>query len=191
MAPQTQEKVKRRKKKAPRTEGKCPLQPITKCTVLTIPQVDISESEASDHERSPSPVNSTLPTKASSLATTEPITHPPTSDPETPTVTTENNTSKTDAEVTQVFTAYYMDHIVREFADDLDKIRASEDFSAGGESLEILIGALRSGVDGFGMEERRRVVGGGWAVVNQVMIDVYGVMGCWCGRVWIEVRAEE
>lgn len=48
-----------------------------------------------------------------------------------------------------------MDHVVREFADDLDRIRAADDFGEG--SLAILIQALQSGVEAFGEGERRRV----------------------------------
>ena len=49
-----------------------------------------------------------------------------------------------------------MQRATQEFAEDLDKIRGADDFKD--DSVGILVGALKQGVEGFSTEERRRVV---------------------------------
>ena len=51
-----------------------------------------------------------------------------------------------------------MQRITTEFAEDLDKIRGADDFK-GADSVEVLIRALRQGVDGWSVENMKRVVG--------------------------------
>jgi len=54
-----------------------------------------------------------------------------------------------------------MQRATQEFAEDLDKIRGADDFKD--DSVGILVGALRQGVEGFSVEERRRVAMAGEA----------------------------
>jgi ribosome assembly protein 3 len=63
-----------------------------------------------------------------------------------------------DEQVKAAFSQHYMQRVTTEFAEDLDKIRVADDFK-GAESVEVLIRALRQGVDGWSMENMRRVVG--------------------------------
>ena len=77
------------------------------------------------------------------------------------------------------FTSYYLQRATREFAEDLDAVRAADDFStssssstggggagkgAGAENaLRTLVGSLAQGVEMFAPAERRRVVRAGGA----------------------------
>ncbi|TVY55005.1 Ribosome assembly protein 3 [Lachnellula cervina] len=63
---------------------------------------------------------------------------------------------KTDAEISAAFTQFYMQRATQEFAEDLDKVRGADDFKD--ESVAMLVGALKQGVEVFSAEERRRVV---------------------------------
>ncbi|TVY34619.1 Ribosome assembly protein [Lachnellula subtilissima] len=63
---------------------------------------------------------------------------------------------KTDAEISAVFTQFYMQRATQEFAEDLDKVRGADDFKD--DSVAMLVGALKQGVEVFSAEERRRVV---------------------------------
>ena len=62
------------------------------------------------------------------------------------------------------FTSYYLQRATREFAEDLDTVRAADDFSSGGggggggAALRTLVGSLTQGVEMFSPAERRRVV---------------------------------
>ena len=63
------------------------------------------------------------------------------------------------------FTSYYLQRATREFAEDLDAVRAADDFSSssgggggGGAALRTLVGSLTQGVEMFSPAERRRVV---------------------------------
>jgi len=58
----------------------------------------------------------------------------------------------------QKFKQFYMQKITEEFADDLDKIRESDDFD-GKASMDSLIWGLGLGVQGWGEGDMRRVVG--------------------------------
>ena len=49
-----------------------------------------------------------------------------------------------------------MQRATAEFAEDLDKIRGADDFKD--DALQLLIGALQQGTDGFSIEEQRKVV---------------------------------
>ncbi|TVY84346.1 Ribosome assembly protein, partial [Lachnellula suecica] len=66
---------------------------------------------------------------------------------------------KTDAEISAAFAQFYMQRAAQEFAEDLDKVRGADDFKD--ESVGVLVGALRQGTEGFGAEERRRIVTAG------------------------------
>jgi len=55
------------------------------------------------------------------------------------------------------FASFYLRRITEELADELDKIRSSNDFTEG--SLPILIHALQQGQNIFSEEEKRRVMG--------------------------------
>ncbi|KAF2007970.1 hypothetical protein P154DRAFT_528616 [Amniculicola lignicola CBS 123094] len=54
------------------------------------------------------------------------------------------------------FASIYLRKITGELADDLDKVRGANDFTA--RSMPMLVHALRQGVSGFEAGERRRVV---------------------------------
>ena len=49
-----------------------------------------------------------------------------------------------------------MRRATKEFEDDLEKLRMSEDFKD--DAVPILIGALQAGTSMFSMEEKRRIV---------------------------------
>ncbi|KAJ0295688.1 hypothetical protein COL5a_011864 [Colletotrichum fioriniae] len=57
---------------------------------------------------------------------------------------------------TQDFTAYYLQRTTQEFAEDLDKVRAADDFKA--ESLPFLIHALQQGTALYSARDQERVV---------------------------------
>ncbi|KAI9852306.1 MAG: hypothetical protein M1824_002026 [Vezdaea acicularis] len=59
----------------------------------------------------------------------------------------------------EAFERYYMQRITTEFADDLDKIRAAGDFR--NSSVEVLVAALKQGMELFTEEEKRKVVADG------------------------------
>lgn len=61
-----------------------------------------------------------------------------------------------DAEISELFTKFYMQRATTEFAEDLDRIRNTEDFND--DSLAILVNALQQGTSAFSIEEQRRVV---------------------------------
>lgn len=65
----------------------------------------------------------------------------------------------TDADVSEEFTKFYMQRATTEFAEDLDRIRNTEDFKD--DALAILINALQQGVSVFSVEEQRRIVAAG------------------------------
>ncbi|KAK0939326.1 hypothetical protein LTR29_009071 [Friedmanniomyces endolithicus] len=58
----------------------------------------------------------------------------------------------------QAFEDFYLRQATKEFANDLDKLRAANDFH-GTESIALLVGALRQGTACFGVEERVGVGG--------------------------------
>ncbi|KAK0937179.1 hypothetical protein LTR29_011295 [Friedmanniomyces endolithicus] len=58
----------------------------------------------------------------------------------------------------QAFEDFYLRQVTKEFANDLDKLRAANDFHGTG-SIALLVGALRQGTACFGTEERVRVGG--------------------------------
>ncbi|KAK0290538.1 hypothetical protein LTR91_009434 [Friedmanniomyces endolithicus] len=89
--------------------------------------------------------------------------------PETPhDHNTSNNETSTDPPVftkrtavtnpEQAFEDFYLRQATKELANDLDKLRAANDFH-GTESIALLVGALRQGTACFGVEERVRVGG--------------------------------
>ncbi|KAK0260370.1 hypothetical protein LTR01_004773 [Friedmanniomyces endolithicus] len=56
----------------------------------------------------------------------------------------------------QAFEDFYLRQATKEFANDLNKLRAANDFH-GTESIALLVRALRQGTACFGVEERVRV----------------------------------
>ena len=70
----------------------------------------------------------------------------------------------TDAEVSAAFTKYYLQHATQEFAEDLDKVRAADDFRD--DALPLLVNALQQGTSLFSMEEQRRIVTAGMEKEN-------------------------
>lgn len=60
----------------------------------------------------------------------------------------------------QGFEQFYLSQATKEFGSDLDKLRNAGDFR-GGQSVELLVRALKQGSACFGAEERERVGGGG------------------------------
>jgi hypothetical protein len=61
--------------------------------------------------------------------------------------------------VHEAFEAYYLRQITAEFADELDALRAADDF--GDAALPVLITALKQGTHAFSLQEKRAVVFGG------------------------------
>lgn len=70
------------------------------------------------------------------------------------------------------FQAYYLQRITTEFADDLDKLRQSEDFGIG--HLEMLRMVLGQGVEAWDEGEMARVVGSIWVFYG--LCSAYGLM---------------
>jgi ribosome assembly protein 3 len=65
----------------------------------------------------------------------------------------------TDVDVSEAFTKFYMQRATTEFAEDLDRIRNTEDFKD--DALPTLVNALQQGVFNFSIEEQRRIVTAG------------------------------
>lgn len=63
---------------------------------------------------------------------------------------------KPDAQVASDFTAYYLQRATQEFAEDLDKVRAADDFK--NDALQTLVAALQQGTAMFSAEEQRMIV---------------------------------
>ncbi|KAG4436641.1 hypothetical protein IFR05_007899 [Cadophora sp. M221] len=61
-----------------------------------------------------------------------------------------------DADVEAAFAKFYMQRATTEFADDLERLRTSEDFKD--EAVPMLIAALKGGTAMFSMEEKKRIV---------------------------------
>ncbi|KAM7221541.1 ribosome assembly protein 3, partial [Rhypophila decipiens] len=64
--------------------------------------------------------------------------------------------SKTDLQVQEEFTSYYLQRVTKEFAEDLDKIRNADDFK--NDAFPLLISALQQGSALFSPDEQRRIV---------------------------------
>ena len=90
--------------------------------------------------------------------------NPPTRSSKTPqNITTEEE----EDDIDQKFEKYYLQQLTAEYADELDGLRAGEDFSDA--SLPILMTALRQGTDLFSREEKKMVVEAVNVNVNQPM----------------------
>lgn len=63
---------------------------------------------------------------------------------------------KTDQQVQEEFTSYYLQRVTKEFAEDLDKVRNADDFK--NDALPLLISALQQGAALFSPEEQRRII---------------------------------
>ncbi|KAL2072341.1 hypothetical protein VTL71DRAFT_11684 [Oculimacula yallundae] len=61
-----------------------------------------------------------------------------------------------DADIEAAFSQFYMQRATTEFADDLEKLRTSDDFKD--EAVPMLIAALKAGTAMFSMEEKKRIV---------------------------------
>jgi ribosome assembly protein 3 len=68
----------------------------------------------------------------------------------------QSNGSKKDAEVSSLFSKYYMQRVTIEFAEDLDRIRGADDFRD--NALPLLVNALQQGISVFSIEDQKRVV---------------------------------
>jgi ribosome assembly protein 3 len=64
----------------------------------------------------------------------------------------------TDAQVSAAFTDYYLRQATSDYADDLDRLRATSDFRDGEGQVQLLATALRQGTATFSAAEQRRVV---------------------------------
>lgn len=64
--------------------------------------------------------------------------------------------TKTDQQVQDEFTSYYLQRVTQEFAEDLDKVRGAEDFK--NDALPLLIAALGQGTALFSPQEQRVIV---------------------------------
>ncbi|KAK5685863.1 hypothetical protein LTS10_001976 [Elasticomyces elasticus] len=65
-------------------------------------------------------------------------------------------TKRTVANPGQAFEDFYLKQATKEFANDLDKLRAAGDFHPT-KSVPLLVAALRQGTACFGKEERRKI----------------------------------
>ncbi|KAK1753519.1 ribosome-assembly protein 3-domain-containing protein [Echria macrotheca] len=63
---------------------------------------------------------------------------------------------KSDKEVADEFTSYYLQRATKEFAEDLDKVRTADDFK--NDALATLVNALQQGTAMFPPDEQRRIV---------------------------------
>ncbi|KAK4033017.1 ribosome-assembly protein 3-domain-containing protein [Parachaetomium inaequale] len=66
------------------------------------------------------------------------------------------SSQKPDQEIAAEFTSYYLQRATTEFAEDLDKVRAADDFK--NDALQMLVSALQQGTALFSPEEQRRIV---------------------------------
>ncbi|KAH7369950.1 ribosome-assembly protein 3-domain-containing protein [Rhexocercosporidium sp. MPI-PUGE-AT-0058] len=60
------------------------------------------------------------------------------------------------ADMEAAFAQFYMQRATAEFADDLERLRTSDDFKD--EAVPMLIAALKGGTAMFSMEEKKRIV---------------------------------
>ncbi|CZS92705.1 hypothetical protein WAI453_006602 [Rhynchosporium graminicola] len=74
---------------------------------------------------------------------------------ETTTLKTSSSEPK-DADIEAAFAQFYMQRATMEFADDLEKLRTSDDFKD--EAVPMLIAALKAGTAMFSMDEKKRIV---------------------------------
>ncbi|KAM7197167.1 Ribosome-assembly protein 3 domain containing protein [Naviculisporaceae sp. PSN 640] len=63
---------------------------------------------------------------------------------------------KTDQQISEEFTSYYLQRVTKEFAEDLDKVRNADDFKS--DAMPLLISALQQGAALFSPDEQRRIV---------------------------------
>ncbi|KAK2628862.1 hypothetical protein QTJ16_001965 [Diplocarpon rosae] len=118
-------------------------------------RTEVSSDISSDSEPETSQSKSPSPTPQSPQAKGPEIERDPSevsTGPEAPASSQEPSASQVDA----VFTKFYMERATREFEDDLEQLRTSEDFRS--ESLPMLIAALQGGTSLFSEGEKRRVV---------------------------------
>ncbi|TPX09581.1 uncharacterized protein E0L32_009182 [Thyridium curvatum] len=72
--------------------------------------------------------------------------------PEPPTTTA----ATTSTAVSDQFTSFYLQRATREFAEDLDRVRAADDFR--NDALPMLVKALQQGTAMFTPEQQRAIV---------------------------------
>ncbi|KAI9150161.1 hypothetical protein HJFPF1_09916 [Paramyrothecium foliicola] len=65
---------------------------------------------------------------------------------------------QSDAEVQSQFSSLYLQHVTKELAEDLDKVRTADDFKA--DSISFLVHALQQGATQFSIADQRRAVSG-------------------------------
>ena len=76
-------------------------------------------------------------------------------------------TEEEEDDIDQAFEKHYLRQLTAEYADELDGLRAGDDFSDA--SLPILMTALRQGTDLFSREEKKVIVEAVNVNVNQPM----------------------
>jgi ribosome assembly protein 3 len=67
-----------------------------------------------------------------------------------------NKKKQNDQEINTAFDSYYLQQATKEFAEDLDKVRAADDFK--NDAVTVLVHALRQGTDLFTVDEKRKIV---------------------------------
>lgn len=65
----------------------------------------------------------------------------------------------TDADVSAAFSKYYLQRVTQEFGEDLDRVRAADDFKD--DAFALLVNALQQGTSIYSSEEQRRIVTAG------------------------------
>jgi len=131
MAPSTSAKTKRHKKRKSRTEVS-------------------SDSSDSEPERPSKQVKS----KASDSQDARESS--PSSAEENTARDKSSSREPTRAEIEAAFSQFYMQRLTAEFADDLERLRTSDDFKD--EAVPMLIAALKGGTVMFSTEEKTRIV---------------------------------
>ncbi|KAH6721396.1 ribosome-assembly protein 3-domain-containing protein [Leptodontidium sp. MPI-SDFR-AT-0119] len=133
MAPKANAKPRRHKKRKSRTEV---------------------SSDSSDSEPARKQVKSKSKRKATSAQEVE---ESSSSAEETTTLSAAASSKEPkDADIEAAFAKFYMQRATAEFADDLERLRTSDDFKD--EAVPMLIAALKGGTAMFSMEEKKRIV---------------------------------
>lgn len=143
MDSKAQSKSTRRRKKASRTEGMHKLRFRFKRNANPIDVLSDSEMELDIQQQ----VKSPAVIVAASVQEPKPA--------RSTIISNHDSHEIPEGDASAAFNAYYMHKVTMEFADDLDKIRGTDDFSDA--ALPLLINALRTGSSLFSVEEQNRV----------------------------------
>ncbi|KAK3630836.1 hypothetical protein LTR56_017253 [Elasticomyces elasticus] len=126
--------------------------PAKAASKLSSPSASESESEAA----SPPPAKKSNKTNVDSKIQAQ-TSHSDSSDSDSDAEEAEPVfTKRAVANPEQAFEDFYLKQATKEFANDLDKLRAAGDFNAT-KSVPLLVAALRQGTACFGKDERKKI----------------------------------